>query len=172
MENKSITEFKRYYERTREATNRVLAVIPPDKMDWSYLPGKFTIADLIRHIAAIERHLFMEIARGQKPAYKGCGKELADGHQNVLQYFNEMHRQSLEILDAMSDADQLREVKTLDGRLISAGNFLRALIVHEVHHRGALCIYLNLLGVKTPPIIGLMEEQVIQLSATYSLDDM
>jgi uncharacterized damage-inducible protein DinB len=66
----------------------------------------------------------------------------------------------------------LREVKTLDGRLISAGNFLRALIVHEVHHRGALCIYLNLLGVKTPPIIGLMEEQVIQLSATYSLDDM
>jgi uncharacterized damage-inducible protein DinB len=171
MENKSITEFKKYYERTREATNRVIAVIPPDKMDWAYLPGKFTIADLVRHIAAIERHLFMEVASGRKPAYKGCGKELADGHQNVVSYFHEMHRQSLEILDSMSDADLLREVKTLDGRMITAGNFLRALIVHEVHHRGALCIYLNLLGIKTPPIIGLMEEEVIQLSASYQLAD-
>ncbi|MES2779390.1 MAG: hypothetical protein V4651_05775, partial [Bacteroidota bacterium] len=42
--------------------------------------------------------------------------------------------------------------------------FLRALVVHEVHHRGALCIYLNMLDVTTPPILGFTEEQVIQVS--------
>jgi uncharacterized damage-inducible protein DinB len=169
MENKSIAAFKKYYTSTREATNRVIAVIPPDKMDWSYLPGKFTIADLLRHIAAIERQLFMEVVSGRKPTYQGCGKELADGHQNVVSFFHDMHRQSMEILDGMQDEDLLRAVRTLDGRIISAGNFLRALVIHEVHHRGALCIYLNLLGIKTPPIIGLMEADVIQLSATYQV---
>jgi len=164
MEIKSITEFIKYYERTRDITTSVINVIPHDKLNWTYRVGKFTIADLVRHIAAIERYVFMEVIQGNKPSYKGCRKELADGYQNIISYFNEMHKQSIEILSAMSDDDLLKEVETLDGKITTASNFLRALIVHEIHHRGALCIYLNLLGVNTPPVIGLMEEQVIQLS--------
>ena len=164
MAIRSVAEFLTYYERTRRITNAVIKAIPADKMDWTYREGKFTIADLIRHIASIERHVFMETIRGNKPGYKGCDKELADGYENVLQYFHDMHWQSIDVLSSLSDEDLLKEVKTLDGKTAKAGNFLRALIVHEVHHRGALCIYLNLLGVKTPPVIGLMEEQVIELS--------
>lgn len=164
MEIKSVKEFIKYYERTREITKQVIGVIPPDKMDWTYRNGKFTIADLVRHIAAIERNVFMEVIQGKKATYKGCRSELADGYENIITYFNEMHRQSIAILKAFHDDDLLKEVRTLDRKSTSAGNFLRALIVHEVHHRGALCIYLNLLGVKTPPVIGLMEEEVIEFS--------
>jgi uncharacterized damage-inducible protein DinB len=164
MEIRSIVEFLNYYERTRRITNAVIKAVPADKIDWSYREGKFTIGDLIRHIAAIERHVFMQTIQGNKPTYNGCSKELADGYEGVVRYFHEMHAQSIDILSSLSDGDLLREVRTLDGKTTTAGNFLRALIVHEVHHRGALCIYLNLLGVKTPPIIGLMEEQVIELS--------
>lgn len=164
MEIKSVKEFLKYYERTREITKQVVGVIPPDKIDWTYRTGKFTIADLVRHIAAIERNVFMEVIQGHKSNYKGCRRELADGYENVINYFDEMHRQSIAILSAFSDDDLLNEVKTLDGKSTSTGNFLRALIVHEVHHRGALCIYLNLLGVKTPPVIGLVEEEVIEYS--------
>ena len=42
------------------------------------------------------------------------------------------------------------------------GSFLRALIIHEIHHCGALCIYLNLLDITTPSIFGLTEKQVIE----------
>jgi uncharacterized damage-inducible protein DinB len=35
------------------------------------------------------------------------------------------------------------------------------MIEHEIHHRGELYIYLNLLNVKTPPIFGLTSEEVI-----------
>lgn len=164
MEVRSTVEFLSYYGRTRRITNAVIKAVPADKIDWAYREGKFTIGDLIRHIAAIERHVFMETIRGNKPTYKGCSKELANGYEDVVRYFHEMHAQSIDILSSLSDGDLLREVRTLDGKKTTAGNFLRALIVHEVHHRGALCIYLNLLGVKTPPIIGLMEEQVIELS--------
>jgi len=164
MEIKSIDNFLSYYERTRLITSKVMSVIPPDKLNWSYMPGKFTIADLVRHIAAIERHVFAEVALGNKPNYKGCGKELADGFDNIVSYFNEMHAQSITMFKSMSDEDLTKKTKTLDGKDIEVGNFLRALIVHEVHHRGALCIYLNLLGIETPPVIGLKEEQVKQLS--------
>ena len=52
MEIKTIDSFLSYYERTREVTNRVIQVIPKDKLDWTYMPGKFTLADLVRHLAA------------------------------------------------------------------------------------------------------------------------
>jgi hypothetical protein len=41
------------------------------------MPGKFTVGDQIRHIAAIERYMFVETYAGHLSAYRGCGKELA-----------------------------------------------------------------------------------------------
>lgn len=166
MEIKSINAFLSYYEKTRQVTLRVIQVIPPDKIDWSYMPGKFTIGDMVRHIAAIERWVFAEVALNNKSAYKGCGKELADGYENTISYFNQMTEQSVQIFKTLKDEDLTKQVKTLDGKDIELGSFLRALFLHEIHHRGALCIYLNLLNVETPAIIGLKEEDVIQLSKT------
>ncbi|MGZ3902370.1 MAG: DinB family protein [Bacteroidia bacterium] len=164
MEIKSINAFLSYYEKTRQVTSKVIKVIPHEKVNWSYMPGKFTIGDMVRHMAAIERWVFAEVAIDNKPAYRGCGKELADGYDNIVSYFNRMQEQSLNIFKSLQDKDLTRSVKTLDGKDIELGSFLRALLLHEIHHRGALCIYLNLLNVTTPPIIGLKEEEVIQLS--------
>ena len=36
---------------------RLVAYIPPDKVEWRAAPGKFTLGDLARHIAATERNL-------------------------------------------------------------------------------------------------------------------
>lgn len=164
MEINAVTSFLTVYKRTREITHRVIQVIPPDKLDWTYLPGKFTIGDLIRHIAAIERNVFMEVLLGNAPAYNGCGKDLADGFDNIVNYFNESHEQSLTIIASLSDSDLKRKIKSLNGKEVELETFLRALVTHEIHHRAALCIYLNLLGITTPPILGFSEEQVKQLS--------
>lgn len=164
MEVKTIKAFLSYYERTREITNSIVQVIPSDKLDWSYMPCKFTLGDLVRHLAAIERHLYAEVVQGNCSRYRGCGKFLADGYDNIIAFYNEMHLQSMEIFKTLNDEDLSKKIKVLDGRETVLGNFLRALIVHEIHHRGAMCIYLNLLNVETPPIIGLTEEQVIQMS--------
>lgn len=159
-----MTTFLAYFEKTRQATVRIIQSIPPDQMDWSYLPGKFTFGDLIRHIAAIERNVFAEVAMGKQPTYQGCGKELADGYELTLVYFEQMHLESVEIFKTLSDHNLKQKVKSLDGTDVELGNFLRALIVHEIHHRAAMCIYLNLLGVQSPPVLGLTEEQVKLIS--------
>ncbi len=164
MEISSVKNFLNYLEKTRAQTKRIIQAIPPDKLDWTYKEGKFTFADLIRHIASIERTVFAEVATGNPPNYRGCGKELADGYDQVLQYFDDKHAESLEIFNSIPDTALKQPVKSLDGKEIELGNFLRALIVHEVHHRAAMCIYLNLIDVESPPVIGLKEEQVIQIS--------
>ena len=167
MEIKTIASFLSYYDKIREGTKQIIEVIPEDKMDWTYKTGKFTIADVIRHIAAIERNVFAELVLGNPSSYNGCDKELADGYDNVIAYFNEMNKQSIKIFSTLNEEDLNRKIISLNDTETKIGSFLRALIVHEIHHRGALCIYLNLLDIKTPPIFGLTAEQVIQKSKSF-----
>jgi uncharacterized damage-inducible protein DinB len=164
MDIVTIDRFLNYYQKTRLVTQKVIGVIPADALDWNYKAGKFTIGDLVRHIAAIERHVFAEVAINNKPNYTGCGKELANGLENVKAYFDEMHLQSMAIFRSLPDASLKRKIRSLDGKEIELGSFLRALPVHEIHHRGALCIYLNLLGIDTPSVLGLKEEEITFLS--------
>jgi hypothetical protein len=58
MEIRTIQPFLQYFGNVRERTMRVARCIPPDKLDWSYAPGKFTLGDLLRHIAVAERFMW------------------------------------------------------------------------------------------------------------------
>jgi len=164
MEILTIQPFLDYYDKVRERTLRLIKVVPPGQLDWSYLPGKFSIGDQIRHIATIERYMFAETIAGRKSAYQGCGKELADGYDNVLSFFNELHQQSLAIFRQLSDEDLQRKCITPGNVEMRIWKWMRAMVEHEIHHRGELYIYLNLLGVKTPPMYGLTSEEVAQNS--------
>lgn len=165
MEVVTIAGFLDYYRRVREATRRVVAQIPPEALDWTYRPGKFTVGDLVRHIAAIERHVFVEAVAGRPIRYRGCGPELGRELPDVLAFFDGCHTESLAALGTLSDADLGRRVQNPGGRDMAIGKLLRALPVHEIHHRGALCIYLNLFGVATPPVLGLTAEELLLRSA-------
>jgi len=63
----------------------------------------------------------------------------------------------------LTDKDLNRKCPTPGGEMTS-WKWLRAMVEHEVHHRGELYIYLNLLDVKTPPMFGLTAEEVQQKS--------
>lgn len=164
MEIKSVTAFIDYYEKIRARTLKLIEVVPTEHLDFTYKPGKFTVGDQIRHIAAIERYMYGETISGRQSAYQGCGKELADGYEETLKYFNEMHRQMTEILTGLSDEDLQRRCLTPAGHEISVWKWLRAMVEHEIHHRGELYIYLNLLDVKTPQIYGFSAEEVQSMS--------
>src|SRR5690606_11264927 len=162
MEITNINSVLQYYEKLRERTNNIIAVIPEDYIDWSYKPGKFTIADHIRHIAAIGRYMYGETVQGNRCSYTGCGKELADGYENVIHFFNTKHEESMEIFSQLTDLHQ--KCITPGNVTISIWKWLRTMAEHEIHHRAQLYIYLNLLGVETPPMFGLSSEDVIKIS--------
>jgi hypothetical protein len=64
MEVNTIQSFLDYFSKIRERTMRVVACIPPDKIEWRAAADKFTLGDLARHIAATERNVFVECACG------------------------------------------------------------------------------------------------------------
>jgi len=67
----SIEQFLEYRERVRFRTRRVAVCIPPDKLEWTYATGKFTPGDLVRHIAGIERWMFVECVMGRPKPLSG-----------------------------------------------------------------------------------------------------
>ena len=97
METRNVREFLDYYERVRQRTLKVIACIPPEKYDWSYREGKFSLADIIRHLGAIERYMYGENVQQKPSRYPGHGKELADGPENVREFFKRVHAESMEI---------------------------------------------------------------------------
>ena len=164
MEILEIRPFLDYYERIRERTLRVAKVIPPDKIEWTFQVGRFTLGDLLRHVATIERFQFAETVAGRVSSYPGCGRELADGYDNVLAYVDRLHRESVEIFARLTPEDLTRKCLTPDGAPITTWKWLRAMVEHEIHHRGQIYLYLALLGVATPPLYGLTSEQVLELA--------
>jgi uncharacterized damage-inducible protein DinB len=160
MEITSTREFLDYYEKVRHRTLKVIACIPADKFDWRYAEGKFSFADIIRHLAAIERYMYAENAQLKPSRYPGHGRELADGPENVMAFFNRMHRESVEVLSRLSLDDLQKKCVTPGNVPITVWKWLRAMVEHEVHHRAQIYIYLGMLGIATPPIYGLTSEEV------------
>ena len=164
MEIETIEPFLDYYERIRERTLRVVHCIPPEKIDWTYREGKFTFGDLIRHLAAIERYMYAENVQFRPSRYPGHGRELADGYDDVLEFMNRMHGESMLIFRGLSDDDLKRKCITPGGVALTVWKWLRAMVEHEIHHRGQLYMYLAMLDVPTPPIYGLTSEEVMERS--------
>lgn len=160
MEIPRIEPFLEYFERVRERTRRVIACIPPERLEWSYKPGAFSFGDLIRHLAAIERFMFAENALGRPSRYPGHGPELAEGYDAVLALFDRMHQESLEIFRSLTPEDLARRCETPGGAQLQVWKWLRSMVEHEIHHRGQIYLMLGMLGTSTPPLYGLTSEEV------------
>ncbi|TRX59365.1 DinB family protein [Fulvivirga sp. M361] len=164
MEITNVDNFLRYYEKVKKRTQRLFHCIPEDKIEWTYQEGKFTMGDVIRHLANLERYMFAENVQFKESKYAGCGIEYANGLENVLKYYNKKYQESIHIFSQLSDTDLLKKCQTPGGIEISVWKWLRAMVEHEIHHRGQLYLYLAMMGIKTPPMYGLTSEEVIQNS--------
>ena len=163
MEIRDKAIFLDYFGKVHERTMRVGRCIPPDQVDWSYRGGRFTLGDLARHIALANRFIFAETFAGRPSRYAGCGKELAPGYDDIVALMEKMHGECREIISAIPDVNA--KCATPDGTQITIWKWMRAMVEHEIHHRGQIYIYLAMLQVPTPALYGLTSEQVMEFSA-------
>src|ERR1700683_689619 len=157
-------EFLHHFEQVRGRTMNLARCIPTDKVEWSARDGGFTLGGLARHIAATERLVFAEGASGRPSRYAGCGAELADGREAVLTYMETMHAESMAIFRAFTEEQWNAKGKAADGHGITVWKLLRAMIEHEIHHRGQMYVYLGILGVKVPSLFGTDEGKLRRVS--------
>ncbi len=164
MQITNIEDFLKYYSRLKFRTQRLFPIIPPDKIEWTYQQGKFTIGDIIRHLANIERQMYAENAQFKQSQYSGCGTEFAMGYQATIDYYQKCYDESQAIFSKLTPDDLNKKCRTPGGVDLTLWKWLRAMAEHEIHHRGQLYFYLGMLGVRTPPMFGLTSEEV---ASTY-----
>jgi uncharacterized damage-inducible protein DinB len=164
MQISELPTFLDYFDKIHRRTMRVARCIPADEIEWTYRQGQFTLGDLVRHIATINRYMYAETVSGRPSRYAGCGKELADGSEQVLEFAERIHRESVAIFSQLTPEQLNGKCMTPDGAPIRTWKWLRAMVEHEIHHRGQIYLYLGMLGVATPPLYGLTSEQVRERS--------
>lgn len=164
MQFHQIEDFLAYYTNLKKRTTRLFPYIPPDKIEWRYAPNCFSIGDLIRHTACIERYMYGENVQLKPSKYTGCGTGFAKGYEATIAFYHQLHTESLEIFSRLTPDQLLQKCTTPGNTQIVIWKWLRLMAEHEIHHRGQLYIYLGMLGVKTPPIYGMTSEEVAEAS--------
>jgi uncharacterized damage-inducible protein DinB len=109
--------------------------------------------------------MYAETVAGRPSRYAGCGRELAEGYDGVMAYFERLDVEAKAIIRGLSDADLERKCQTPAGVPITTWKWLRAMVEHEAHHRGQIYLMLSMLEVPTPPLYGLTSEEVRARSA-------
>jgi uncharacterized damage-inducible protein DinB len=165
MEITDSGSFLRYWENIRARTMRVAECVPPEDLEWRPAPGTFSFGDVLRHLAAIERWMFAENVHGFVSRYPGHGRELADGYPAVSAYVRSMHAEAVAIFGRLTPEELLGPCTTPGGVTLPVWKWLRAMVEHEVHHRGQIYLMLRMIRVATPPLYGLTSEEVRARSA-------
>ena len=160
MQITTVSAFLEYFESIRGRTRRVVRAIPPERIEWAHAPGRFTLGDLVRHLASTERWMFAENVAGRPSRYPGHGVELAAGHDGVIAYLDRMHADAVAIFSSLSDEMLQQRCTTPSGVALPTWKWLRAMIEHEVHHRGQIYLMLGMIDVPTPPLYGMTSEEV------------
>ena len=160
MDRSFVDELLNYIDRVHQRTRRVVFCIPSEKLEHSFGEGRFTLGDLLRHIASINRYMFVETASGRSSRYPGHERALADGFEAATQYFENLHAEAMVELRKLAAEHFAGKCTTPEGSEITVWKWLRAMIEHECHHRGQIYLHLSTLGVKTPPLYGLTSEEV------------
>ena len=152
--------FLEYLKSVHARTRRVAVLVPPADLEWAPRPGAMSFGDLLRHLAGIERYMYAETVHGRPSAFPGHGRELADGFDAVLAYYDRLHAEALDLFVALPPERLQEKCLTPAGTPITVWKWLRAMLEHEAHHRGQLYLMLGLRGVASPPIYGLTAEEV------------
>lgn len=160
-----VDELLTYIDRCHQRTARVVKCITPELLEHSFGEGRFTLGDLVRHLAGINRYMFAETAAMRPSRYPGHGRELAYGFEAVMNYMETLHAETMVVLRSLPPELFEEKCTTPDGASITLWKWLRAMTEHEAHHRGQIYFCLGLLGIQTPPLFGLTSEEVRERSS-------
>lgn len=156
QEAKTIADFLAAdYAQEMEATLRVLAAVPNDRLDYKPDAKAKTGLGLLRHLALEDAWILNCIANGKFDTppddSDACG--IMNSSDAVARYKKNAPA-ALDRVRAMSGEQLLQIIDLLGMIQMPAVNFVAMSVKHSVHHRGQLSTYLRPMGGKVPGIYG------------------
>ena len=146
-------------DREAEITNRLLEIIPNEKLDWRPHPKAKSLGELAMHIAVLPGNV-AAIAVEDVHEFAGIPKDPeAESREQIQAVFANSLEKAKEIVRSTDDETALREIKLVSGgkTLFAApriGFWRTVLLNHNYHHRGQLSTYLRTLDIPLPSVYG------------------
>ena len=135
-------------------TRSVLAAVPNSNLDYRPDPFAKTANELLRHIASADNFFLKSVVDGAFVPGSVRIPDNANTPEKVVEWYEEEYKRNFEAVTKLT-GEQL--IMTVDFRRLferPAYTYLLAGLLHTVHHRGQLSIYLRSLGGKVPAIYG------------------
>jgi uncharacterized damage-inducible protein DinB len=147
----SLEEALDLWTRQSAITRRVIAALPDSGYATRPHPKSRTGAELAWHIATDP---YSYVTGNLKLKVKGQPALGAPGSPDLLLIaFDAIRRDCLAAVGRQDDA-WLKAETRMDGRAATNGFVLWSMVLHEVHHRGQLGLYIRMAGGKVPWIAG------------------
>lgn len=154
-----MSAFADYFEGIRKRTLKYIRRIPPDQMGFSPHPGKFTLGDLIRHLAATEEMFVRAVTEGVW-LYAGHETDKGETLDAAVDSLERKHEAAMARLRETGDEVLTTKRPSLKGYPVQAWHLLMAMCEHETHHRAQISQYLVALELEPPQVFDLRIEQV------------
>ncbi|MGE8207287.1 DinB family protein [Heyndrickxia sp. NPDC080065] len=154
-----IQEYVKYLDGIHKRTMQYAKAIPNELLDWKPSEDKFSIGDLLRHIAS-SRLMFLGIFEHGSWTYTGHDTGKGASIEDISNYLESCQKKLTEGLLKVGNDVLTKKVLGLHGHEVSAWRILMAIPEHEIHHRGQISAYLQMNKIEPPQIFGLKIEQV------------
>jgi uncharacterized damage-inducible protein DinB len=150
-------------EREWQATRRVVAAIPDDKLDFKLGDKGRTTRELAWHLVASEAWFVDGIAKGDFSAPEGEMPAKA-GVKEMLAKYDELPPR-IEKLKSLPGEDLAKVIEFFGVMNLPNVIYLNFLTSHSIHHRGQLSTYLRAMNAYVPSIYGGSADEPFQAAA-------
>lgn len=145
-------------DQEADATRRLLALVPDDKLSWRPHPKAMSLGQLALHVASTQGGVaegtvsdFIERPTFDHPEAHSCDQ--------IVAAFDDGLNRAKAIVSATSDERAQEEWRIIDGDSVVLAMpriaFWRTVMLNHVyHHRGQLATYLRILDIPLPSVYG------------------
>jgi len=152
-------------EQEAQTTKKVLAAIPEDRREYRPDPKGRTAMELAWHIASSELWFLDGIANGEFGQEEEQPPSGLHTVADVIAWYDKTLPPAIEKLRALPGEKLTTSVSFFGLFNYPAVAYLSFLVVHSVHHRGQLSVYLRPMGSKVPSIYGGSADEPFQMPA-------
>lgn len=137
-----------------ETTKKVIVAIPEDKKDYRPEPKARTAAELAWHIASTDAWFFEGIIEGEFKMEESQQPAEIENVAGIIAWYEKTTPPLLERVRSLPAEKLAKPISFFGMDEHAAAEYLNFAVVHTVHHRGQLAVYLRPMGSKVPSIYG------------------
>jgi uncharacterized damage-inducible protein DinB len=163
--NHELQEFFKTWDKEAQKTAQLLRTLPEGKYDFRPYPECRSLGEMAWHLAEVDAYPSYWIERN-----KVSFEERAPGLERPKQIaelapgFERVHKEAVERLQKANLPDLDRQMKFVDGRMVSLSNILwEGLLFHLIHHRGQLAMMIRLAAGTPPGMYGPNREEMVKM---------